>query len=223
MGIQVLETDHISEKDIETIKNLKPDFFIVEDYGLILPQELLNLPKFAPINIHQSLLPKFRGPSPAPTAILEGEKVSGVTIIKMASEVDTGEMLAKEEYKLSDDETTDSLLKKLNQMGGELMVKIIQDYLDGKERPIPQNPKKATYTKRIKKADGYFDIDNPPSKEALNRLIRAYFPWPNAWTKWKGKIVKFLPENKLQMEGKQAVSKEEFMRGYPQFPLRNLL
>src|SRR3989344_488959 len=117
-NISVLEANKLDSSTIEKIAEIEPDFLIVEDYGLILPKKLLDLPKFAPLNIHHSLLPKFRGPSPATSAILAGEKVSGVTIIEMSEEVDSGDIVNQEEYTLSTEETTDSLLSKLNELGG---------------------------------------------------------------------------------------------------------
>ncbi|MBI2020780.1 methionyl-tRNA formyltransferase [Candidatus Daviesbacteria bacterium] len=229
LKIDVLETNRLDEKVIEEVASLKPDFLIVEDYGFILPQEILDLPKYAALNIHHSLLPKYRGPSPAPSAILAGEKISGVTIIRMTEEVDAGDILAQKEYKLTPDETSDSLLTKLNEIGGQLLVEVIKGYLEGSTKPRQQDHSKATHTKRFSKKDGYFDISNPPSFEKLDRMIRAYYPWPGVWTKWKGKIVKFLPSPRhserseeshyfLQMEGKRPLSLKDFLNGYPEFP-----
>lgn len=237
LHIPYLETNKIDEETIKIVKNLQPDFFVVEDYGVILPPEILKLPKFAPLNIHHSLLPKYRGPSPAPSAILAGEKISGVSIIKMAEEVDAGDILAQEEYELSPDETTDSLLTVLNKIGAELAIKVIKQYLEGSQKPLPQDHSKATLTKHFTKEDGYFDINNLPSPEILDRMIRAYYPWPGVWCKWQMdngqlKIVKFLPAPRhpersegsddylLQMEGKKAISKKDFLNGYPDFPLQ---
>lgn len=230
LNIPLIETDKLDLAIIEKIKKLKPDFLVVEDFGLILPDELLNIPKYASLNIHHSLLPKYRGPSPAPFVILNGDKVSGVTIIKMAKEVDAGDILAQKEYVLSEKETTDSLLTVLNQLGGELLVTVIKQYLEGKAKPVKQNPSKATYTKQFTKEDGYFNINNPPPPEVLNRMIRAYYPWPGVWTKWspsakasgdkKEKIVKFYPEGKIQMEGKRVLTRQDFLNGYPDFPLK---
>lgn len=230
--IPVLETNQLNNEIVDKISSLKPDFLIVEDYGLILPDRLLSMPKFAPLNIHHSLLPKYRGPSPAPTAILNGEKISGVTIIEMTSEVDAGNILTQKAYKLAPDETTDSLLIKLNKMGGELAVEVIKQYLKGTARPKKQDPKQATHTKFISKKDGYFDISNPPDQEKFDRMIRAYYPWPNVWTRLrqdyggqalKGKIVKFYPGGLIQMEGKKIMPLKDFLNGYPNFPLKIML
>src|SRR3989344_2357275 len=135
------------------------DFLVVADYGRILPQEVLDLPKKAPLNVHHSLLPKYRGPAPAPTAILNGDKVSGVTIIKMVDEVDAGPILAQKEYTLAPDETTDSLLTKLNTLGGKLVVDVIKHY--DSLNAVPQDNSKASLTNRMSKQDGYIDLENP--------------------------------------------------------------
>lgn len=243
-NIPILEADKLNKEIIQKIARMQPDFLIVEDYGLILPKELLDLAKIAAINIHHSLLPKYRGPSPAPTAILNGDKVSGVTIIKMAKEVDSGDILAQREYELAKDETTDSLLKKLNQLGGELVInEVIPKYLDHTIQLRVQNHARAVFCTQITKQDGYFDLENPPDPEILDRMIRAFYPWPGVWTRWSpsakatgdknAKIVKFLPSSShhseqseeskylIQMEGKKVVSLKDFLNGYPNFPLKN--
>ncbi|MBI2338177.1 methionyl-tRNA formyltransferase [Candidatus Daviesbacteria bacterium] len=269
LNIPLVETDKLDQTVIERVKKQQPDFLVVEDFGLILPDELLSIPGYASLNIHHSILPKYRGPSPAPFAILNGDKVSGVTVIQMTKEVDAGDLLAQKEYVLSAKENTDSLLTTLNKMGGELLVSVINKYLKREIKPIKQDQSKATYTKHFTKQDGFFDIENPPSPEVLDRMIRAYYPWPGVWTRWKGKIVKFLPsviltrlsaggseggEGSLaharptyarfadsarrvgdsssktpqndkiliQMEGKKVMPIQDFLNGYPDFPLKEL-
>lgn len=218
LKIPVMEVNKIDSDVCKELKKYSPDFLIVEDYGLILPPSLLAIPKYAPINIHHSLLPKYRGASPAPSTILAGEKISGVSVITMTSEVDAGNILAQQEYMLRPDETTDSLLTQLNKLGGELLVQVLGFYLKGSAHPQPQDHSQATFTQRMKKSDGYFELTNPPEPEKLDRMTRAYYPWPNVWTKWQDKIIKFYPEKRIQIEGKRIVSWEEFKRGYPNFP-----
>lgn len=222
LNIPTIETNQLDEASIDEIRKKEPDFLVVEDFGLILPSELLKIPKIAPLNIHHSLLPKYRGPSPAPAAILNGDETSGVTVIKMTEEVDAGGILAQQEYKLTSQETTDSLLTKLNEIGGNLLVTVIKQYLENSTKLIQQDTKKATYTKQFTKEDGYFDINNPPPPETLDKMIRAYYPWPGVWTKWNNKIVKFLPEGLLQMEGKKAIPLRDFLNGYSDFPIKTL-
>lgn len=209
--------------DSSLISSNTPDFLIVCDYGLLLPKKLLDIPKYAALNVHHSLLPKYRGPSPAPTAILNGDKISGVTIIRMNEELDAGDILAQKEYTLKSDETTPNLLTKLNTLGGEIIISVIEDYIAGNVKPIPQNEKEATFTKRINKQDGYVNLENPPHFQQLDRMIRSYYPWPGVWTllrlkasEGQAKIVKFLPNKIIQVEGKRPMNYKDFLNGYQQ-------
>lgn len=220
-NIPILETEKLDKTAIDKIKEFEPDFLVVADYGLILPKELLELPKYAPLNVHHSLLPKYRGPSPAPTAILNGDKVSGVTVIRMTEQLDAGPILAQKEYMLKPDETTDSLLTKLNELGAELASSIIRTI--ELHKPIEeknQDESKASFTKRISKQDGFIDLENPPSREKIDRMIKAYYPWPNVWSELrirnKELRIKFLPDKKIQAEGKNPVSFKDFLNGYPE-------
>ncbi len=192
-----LLVDRITGETVNQIEENKPDFLIVEDYGLILPPKILELPKYACLNIHHSLLPKYRGTSPAPSAILAGDKMSGVTVIAMNDKIDAGDILAQKEYEIKPNETTESLLIELNKLGGEIIIPVIEAYVNKKASPKKQDESKAIYTKRMSKSDGQIDVDNPPSKDKLDRMLRAYYPWPTIWTvvsvKGKALRVKFLP------------------------------
>jgi methionyl-tRNA formyltransferase len=225
-NIQVIEVNKLDDATIDQIALLQPDFLVVEDYGLILPKTLLETPRIASLNIHHSLLPQYRGPSPAPTALLNGDKVTGVTVMKMAEGLDAGDILAQQTYNINKSDTTDSLLTHLNMLGAELLVQIIEKYKTVK--PIPQNENQATFTKMLKKEDGFFDIAHPPKSDKLDRMIHAYYPWPTVWTKLeingKEKIVKFLPTSSkilLQVEGKNPMTVKDFINGYPQ--LKNMI
>lgn len=230
--IPFLATDKLDKESIEKIKKSALDFLVVADYGLIIPKEVLEIPKYAPLNVHHSLLPKYRGPSPAPSAILAGEIKSGVTIIKMNEEIDAGNILAQEEYKLAKNETTDSLLTKLNDLGAKLAIKVINSFPQQSHQGATlvqgrtlvgklQDENLATFTKRFEKTDGYIDLENPPDSKTLDRMIRAYYPWPTVWARLRqdsggqGKIIKFLPGGKIQPEGKKPMSMKEFKNGYP--------
>lgn len=201
---------------------LTADLFVVASFGKIIPRSLLNIPKFGVLNVHPSLLPKGRGPSPVPATILAGEKLTGVTVIKMDEEVDHGPIVATKVISLTGQENFLILINKLFQLGADLLIEIIPDLIAGKVALVPQNHAKATFTKTLKKEDGYFDINNPPAPEILDKIIRAYYPWPGVWTKWNGKIVKFLPGGLIQMEGKKPISVKDFINGYPNFPLKEL-
>ncbi len=219
--IPFLVADKLDETVAQQIKHLNPDFFVVEDYGLILPSQILTIPKLASLNIHHSLLPKYRGPSPAPSAILDGEKKSGVTIIHMSDKVDAGDIYAQEEYVLKSDETTDSLLTELNLLGAELTVLTIKNILNGNAKRAKQNEKEATHTNYMKKSDGFVDLSSPPSEQHLNRMIRAFYPWPSVWTRYsltsqtsQKTLIKLLPDQKIHVEGKKPMSYKDFINGY---------
>ncbi len=216
--IPVIEANKLTPDIVEKIKQLKPDFLVVADYRLILRQEALDIPTYAPLNVHHSLLPKYRGPAPAPTAILNGDQISGVTIIKMSTKIDDGDMLAKKEYELQPDETTDSLLTKLNELGSQAVIEVIENFKH--ITPIKQDETQATFTHYLEKQDGFFDSDSPPDRMKLDRMIRAYYPWPGVWTKVRMKKqetrIKLLPEQKIQVEGKKPQAIKDFINGYPE-------
>ncbi|MDD5147461.1 MAG: methionyl-tRNA formyltransferase [Candidatus Daviesbacteria bacterium] len=198
------------------------DLGVVAAYGKILTKDELNTPKYGCINVHPSLLPKYRGPSPIQEAILKGDRISGITVIKMDEEVDHGPIIYQEEMELSDMDNFDTLSKKMFHRAAEVLSKIIEDFIAGKIEPHEQNHAKASSCQRLTRKSGYFDISNPPPPEILDRMIRAYHPWPGVWTKWNGKIVKLHPKGVIQMEGKKVIPLPDFLNGYPDFPLKKL-
>lgn len=214
---------------IERIKQEKAVVAVLGYFGLIVPQELLEIFPHGIINIHPSLLPNYRGPTPVQSAILNGDIQTGTTIIILDEEIDHGPMLIQKEENILDIDTTDSLHTKLFSLGAELIKEVLPKYLNKEITPFEQNHNLTTYTKHLSKSDGHFDINNPPNKEKLDRIIRAYFPWPTAWTRieinGREKIVKFLPEKKIQVEGGKPMSIKDFLNGYPEMKevLNNLL
>ncbi len=211
-------------KGFTLVDNLnEADLCVVAAYGRILTKEELSTPKYGCINVHPSLLPTYRGPSPIQAAILNGDKTSGITIIKMDEEVDHGPIIYQESLELSKEDNFDILSKKMFQRSAEILPQIIEDFISGKIEPVPQDHTKTTYCERLTRDSGYFPIDNPPTPETLDRMIRAYYPWPGVWTHWNDKIVKFLPGNMLQMEGKKVIPLKDFLNGYPDFPIKVLL
>ncbi|MBI4038066.1 methionyl-tRNA formyltransferase [Candidatus Daviesbacteria bacterium] len=202
------------------------DLIIVASYGKIIPQALLDIPTIGSLNVHGSILPKYRGASPIQSAILNGDKETGVTIMLMDAEMDHGPILSAKEFSLSEKETYVSLSTKMSQVAVPLLIETMVKFVEGKIKPKPQNHQKATFCKLLKKEVGFFDINNPPSPQQLDRMIRAYYPWPGVWSKWHNKIVKFYPEGKIhpdligvQMEGKKAIPLKDFLNGYPDFPI----
>lgn len=235
-SVLVLTPEKLDSEFVNQLAQLEADLFVMAAYGKILPKDILEIPKFGCLNIHPSLLPKYRGPSPIQAAILNQDQESGVTIIKMDKEMDHGPIIYQERISLTNQDTFETLSKKLFLLGTDALVKIIPDFIDEKLKLKPQDHKSATFCKLIKKSDGYFDIDNPPSKELLDKMIRAYYPWPTVWTKWNNKIVKFLPTFVchpdpgitkeegynfcIQLESKKVTTLKDFLNGYPNFPLK---
>ncbi len=168
------------EKFIAELRELKPDLIIVIAYGQILPPAILDLPKFGCLNVHTSLLPKYRGAAPIQWAIADGEAETGVTIMKMDAGLDTGPILATRRTPVLPTDDSQILHDRLAQLGAELLVETIPVYVSGKISPQPQPAEGSTYAAKIKKEDGHIDWQLPAQK-IWNRL-RAFTPWPGAFT-----------------------------------------
>ena len=168
------------EQFISGLRGLKPDLIVVVAYGQILPQAILDLPKFGCLNVHTSLLPKYRGASPIQSAILNGDAETGATIMKMDAGLDTGEIISQLRTPISPEDNSQTLHDKLAQLGAELLAETIPDYVAGTILPQPQPAEGASYAAKIKKEDGEIDWSEPAEK-ILNRL-RAFTPWPGAFT-----------------------------------------
>jgi methionyl-tRNA formyltransferase len=168
------------EKFISELRELKPDLIAVVAYGQILPQTILDLPKFGCVNLHTSLLPKYRGASPIQSAILNGETETGVTIIKMNAGLDTGDILTQTLELILPEDNSATLHDRLAQLGAELLAQTIPDFVAGKISPRPQPAEGASYAAKIKKEEGRIDW-NQPAQKILDRL-RAFTPWPGAFT-----------------------------------------
>jgi len=197
----------------------KADVGIVADYGVYIPKEVSSFYPKGILNIHPSLLPKYRGPTPVQSAILSSETKTGVTIIKIDSQIDHGPILAQKEYEIEKTETSFDLLKKLFNQAASLLEDTLPKYLSGNLIPKPQDDSKATFTRIFVKNDGLVDLENLPNIEKLDNMIRAFYPWPGVWTKTNvgkqnEKIVKFLPGNLIQVEGKKEMSYKDFLNGY---------
>lgn len=161
------------------------DLGILVAYGEILPKSLLDHFPLGIVNIHPSLLPKYRGPSPIQTAILNRDQETGVSIIKLDEGMDSGPIIAQEKITLDGTETSNDLHQKLFNLGAALLIKILPDYISGKIKPIPQDESLASYTKKLAKEDGRIDWTRSPDE--IEAFIRAMNPWPGAWTMWKEK------------------------------------
>ncbi|MEW6407765.1 MAG: methionyl-tRNA formyltransferase [Patescibacteria group bacterium] len=189
--IPVLQFEKIRDKKaILAIKNLKLDIIIVAAYGQILPKEILELPKFGCINIHASLLPKYRGASPIQYAILSGDKETGVTLIKMAEKMDAGPILAQKVQKIYNNDTALTLHNKLANLGTSLLLEILPKIFKKKIKPKLQDETKATYTKILKKEDGKINWQN--SAQNIKRQTQAFTPWPGSYTYFRKNSIKIL-------------------------------
>ena len=203
-----------------SILKIPVEVAIVAAYGKIIPNWLLQWPTRGMINVHGSLLPKYRGASPITGAILAGETTTGITFMQMTPGLDEGDILTMYSAPISDTDTTGSLSKTLSRLAADHIGDVVKKYLDDQISPIPQDSTHASYTSTLDSSQGYIDIDSPPAH--LDRLIRAYYPWPGVWTTFRGKRVKLLPQDMVQMEGKKTVPLKDFLNGYPDFPLKKL-
>ena len=186
------------EEYVEIIRRLEPDMIVVAAYGQILPVQILEIPKYGCVNIHASLLPKYRGASPIETAILNGDKTTGVTIMYMAKGLDTGDMISKGELPIEGNDTTLSLTDKLSVLGAELIVKATQDIGNGTADRVQQKDEESSTCGKFTKDMGRLDFSKPA--EELERLIRALIPWPYAFTAMEGKSLKILGAEVLTEE-----------------------
>ena len=165
---------------IEQLRGFQPDFIAVAAYGQILPHAILDLPRFGCLNVHTSLLPKYRGAAPIQWAILEGEPETGVTIMKMDAGLDTGDILTQVTTPISTTDNAQTLHDRLAGLGGELLVSTIPDYVAGRITPRPQPKEGASYARRLTKEDGRLDWTQPA--RSLWNKVRAFTPWPGAFT-----------------------------------------
>ena len=178
----------IADDVLPVVDTWDADVFVVAAYGKIFPGWLLDVPKHGCINVHASLLPRWRGASPIQAAIISGEKKTGVTIMLMDEGLDTGQILAQNEFPISPEDTYGSLSEKLSLLGAETLVETLPKFIRREISPVPQNDEGATFCGLIRKEDGRLDFTR--SAEELERRIRAFHPWPGSFFEWNGKILK---------------------------------
>ena len=187
-----------SEAVVHVLEELKADLFIVAAYGRILPKTVLSLPVHGCLNIHPSLLPCYRGASPVAFALLGGEQVSGVTIMLMDEGMDSGPILAQQKVDISADDTTGSLTDKLARVGAELLLETLPKWLSGEIKSQAQDNSQATYSRIINAGDG--EIDWHLEAVEICRRIRAYNPWPGAYSWWRSKRLKIYSGTPFNMK-----------------------
>ena len=221
--IPVFQPKKINDGGLE-VKNYKPDLIVVAAYGQIISQAILDIPRHGSLNLHPSLLPKYRGASPIQYAVLNGEKETGVTVILMDTQMDHGPIVSQKEIVIGKNETAEQLSGRLAALGTELLIDTIPNWLGGEIKPRCQDEKRATYTKILKKEDG--KIDWKKSAESIECQIRAFNPWPGTYTIYNGKILKILKAEvskshlvfkEVQLEGKKPMSFKDFLQGHPDY------
>ena len=252
LGIPVLQPTNLrGESTHVELAALAPDVAVVAAYGKLLPQAVLALPPNGCLNLHPSLLPRHRGPSPVATAILEGDTVTGVSLMLLDEGMDTGPVIAQQDHGLTGNENAGELTDTLFALGAVLLAESLAPWANGHLMARAQDGSAATISRKLERGDGQVDWSLPA--ETLDRQCRAFAPWPSLYTEWQGKMVKLLetgplPTNasdgispgrvvadadgaglsvatgrgmlllrRLQMEGRRAVSGDEFLRGYPEF------
>ncbi len=189
LGLEVLQPKNQKEL-AEVLKNLKPDVCILVAFGEIIKKEILSIPKFGFVNIHPSLLPKYRGASPVQAAILNGDKKTGISIMVLDEQMDHGPIIAQKEMPVADSDNSEILHQKLAEAGSQLLLETLPKYFSGEITPVAQNHAKATFTKIITRQDGQINWQN--SAIEIERQFRAFYPWPGVFTAWAGKRLKIV-------------------------------
>jgi methionyl-tRNA formyltransferase len=241
--IEILQPESVTGNSefIRSVTELKPDLIVVAAYGFILPQEILDIPKFGVINVHASLLPKLRGASPIQSAIMNGDDKTGVTIMLVNQKMDEGDILSQAESEINNDETFPSLHDKLSILGTHLLIDTLPNYISGEIKSQKQDDSQASYCQLISKEDGKIEWNK--SAEEIERQVRALNPWPGTWTIWGNKKLKIISADisdvqdvresghvdndlvvkcgkeglklkELQLEGKKVMTAKEFLNGY---------
>ncbi|MBK8026443.1 MAG: methionyl-tRNA formyltransferase [Chloroflexi bacterium] len=244
-GIPVFQPEKIRRAEAtEELRRWEADLYVVAAFGQILPQVVLDIPAHGSINVHASLLPRWRGAAPIQAAIRAGDSETGVTIMRMDAGLDTGPMLRARAIAISPDETGQSLHDKLAVLGADLLLETLPGYLDGTIQPQPQPEDGVTFAPRIDKNEGRIDWRQPAA--VIERTMRAFTPWPGTFTTWDSQVLKVLDgevsdghgepglvirrgglleigtgegvfaPSMLQLAGRKAVGVDEFLRGYPQ-------
>jgi len=189
LDIPVIQPERLSQPEaMDQLRAWAPYVIVVAAFGQILKKDVLDLPKFGCINVHASLLPRWRGAAPINAAILHGDEETGVTIMKMDAGLDTGPILAQRSIRIAPDETAGSLFDKLSALGADLLLETLPGTFAGKIEAHPQPEEGATYAGMMKKQEGELDFSQPA--EELERKVRAFNPWPGAYFEWGGKRLK---------------------------------
>lgn len=247
-GLTVLQPERVRHPaTASALRDLQADVQIVAAFGQLLPRSVLDIPPLGTLNVHASLLPRWRGAAPISAAILAGDHETGVTIMRLDEGMDTGDMLARASLPIRPDDTTGSLTERLAELGAQLLSETLPRWAAGEIIPVPQDNTLATLCKPIRKEGGRMEWNQPA--DVLARAVRAYAPWPGAFTSWNGKLLKIVSARALarqttaphgtvvstpdgpavattdgllllvitQLEGRRAIPTAEFVRGQRDF------
>ena len=206
LNIPVMQPQKLRESEaMQQLQAWNPDLIVVAAFGQILRKDVLDLPKYGCVNVHASLLPRWRGAAPINASVLAGDEETGVTIMKMDVGLDTGPMLSMEKIRITPDDTAGSLFEALSTLGAKLLIETLPRYINGTVLPQPQPEEGATYAPMLKKEDGRLDFNQPAVE--LERRIRAMNPWPGAWFEWNGNILKVSRGAVSEAKGKEVGSR----------------
>jgi methionyl-tRNA formyltransferase len=213
LGLQVIQPEKLRQPEaMQQLQVWAPDLIVVAAFGQILRPEVLDLPKYGCINIHGSLLPRWRGAAPIQAAILAGDTETGITIMKMDPGVDTGALLSRRYIPITPDDSAGTLFAKLAPLGADLLLETLPRYLSGELRPQPQPAEGITYAPMLKKEAGLLDFSQPAI--ALERRVRAFDPWPGTWFVWGNGPLKILRAHVGAQES-PGVGSRLTVDGYP--------
>jgi methionyl-tRNA formyltransferase len=220
LNIPIMQPEKLHAPDaMEQLRAWHPNLIVVAAFGQILKNDVLNLPRHGCINVHASLLPRWRGAAPINAAILNGDEETGVTIMRMDAGLDTGPMLAAKAIRIRYDDTAGSTTQTLSTLGADLLIETLPKYISGNLNPVPQPAEGTTYAPMLKKEDGQLDFTHPSIE--LERRVRAMNPWPGAWFEWNGNPLKVLRAstisgrkglisgNRFSVDGRPAVQSTE--------------
>ena len=212
LGLPVIQPEKLRQPEaMERLRAWAPEVIVVAAFGQILKPEVLDLPPFGCLNVHASLLPRWRGAAPINAAILHGDVQTGVTIMKMDEGLDTGPILSQRAIPIGPDETAGSLFEVLAQLGAETLLKTLPRYLSGEIVPRPQPQEGVTYAPMLRKEDGSLDFTQPA--ERLARQVRAFHPWPGTYFDWQGGMLKV--HRARSVPGKSRAGERVVFKGQP--------
>lgn len=213
LGIDVFQPYKLRDQEnVQIIRDLEPDSIVVAAFGQILKKDVLNMPEFGCINVHASLLPRWRGAAPIQAVILNGDQETGVSIMKMDEGIDTGPVYSQRKIEIYDDDDSDSLSERLAVTGAELLIETLPLIISGEIKPSSQNDDEATYTKMLNKDDGMLDLSKDVNY--LERQVRAYNPWPGTFINWRNSKL-IIHKSEVELSNDSGIGKHKIINSLP--------